>query len=56
MLRVAVVVDAPFSLIQAGASAVIVVALQSPESGGGRILDALVGAGVALFVAEMLKC
>lgn len=54
MLAVAALIDAPLPLIQAGASAVIVVALQSPETGGGRILDALVGAGVALLMSQIL--
>ena len=32
----------------------LVVTLQSPESGVGRVLDALVGGGVALFVSQVL--
>lgn len=54
MLAAAALVYTPLPLIQAGASAVIVVALQSPESGEGRVLDALVGAGIALLVSQVL--
>lgn len=44
----------PLPLIQAGASAVIVVALQSPESGGERLVDALIGGAVALLMSQVL--
>lgn len=54
MLAAAALLYNPLPLIQAGGSAVLVVALQSPESGGERVLDALVGGGVALFVSQVL--
>jgi fusaric acid resistance family protein len=54
MLAAAALLYSPLPLIQAGGSAVLVVALQDPESGGERVLDALVGGGVALFVSQIL--
>ena len=54
MLAMAAATTQPLPLIQAGASAVVVVALQSPATGGERILDALVGGGVALFISQIL--
>lgn len=54
MLAAAALLYSPLPLIQAGGSAVLVVALQSHESGGGRVLDALVGGGVALFLSQVL--
>jgi uncharacterized membrane protein YgaE (UPF0421/DUF939 family) len=54
MLAAAALLYSPLPLVQAGASAVLVVALQDPGSGGGRVLDALVGGGVALFVSQIL--
>lgn len=55
MLIAAALDYSPLPLIQAGASAVIVVALQSPESGGERLIDALVGGGIALLVSQGLS-
>jgi uncharacterized membrane protein YgaE (UPF0421/DUF939 family) len=54
MLAAAALLYSPLPLIQAGGSAVLVVALQNPESGGERVLDALVGGGVALLVSQVL--
>jgi uncharacterized membrane protein YgaE (UPF0421/DUF939 family) len=54
MLAAAALVYSPLPLIQAGASAVLVIVLQSSESGGERVLDALVGGGVALLVSQIL--
>ena len=54
MLAMATAMTGPLPLIQAGASAILVVALQSPESGTERMIDALVGGGVALFVSQIL--
>ena len=53
MLVMAAVEVSPLPLIQAGSSAVLVVALQSPQSGAERMLDALIG-GVALLVSQIL--
>jgi len=54
MLATAFFVFSPLPLIHAGVAAIIVVATQSPESGGGRLLDGLVGGGVALFFSQIL--
>lgn len=54
MLAMAAASTQPLPLIQAGASAVLVVTLQSPETGGERDLDALVGGVVALFISQIL--
>jgi len=54
MLTTAFFVFSSLPLIHAGVAAIIVVATQSPESGGGRLLDGLVGGGVALFVSQIL--
>ena len=54
MLAMSVASTQPLPLIQAGASAILVVVLQSPESGTERMGDALVGGGVALFVSQFL--
>jgi hypothetical protein len=54
MLAAAALLYSPLPLIQAGGSAVLVVALQNPESGGERVLDALVGGGVALLMSQVL--
>jgi uncharacterized membrane protein YgaE (UPF0421/DUF939 family) len=54
MLAAAALVYSPLPLIQAGASAVLVIVLQSPESGSERVLDALVGGSVALLVSQVL--
>ena len=54
MLTAAALMYSPLPLIQAGASAVLIVTLHSPESGAGRMLDALIGGGVALFVSQVL--
>lgn len=54
MLVMAAVRIGPLPLIQAGSSAVLVVALQSPSSGAGRMLDALIGGAVALLFSQVL--
>ena len=54
MLVMSAVSTQTLPLIQTGASAVLVVALQSPETDSERILDALVGGGVALVVSQLL--
>jgi uncharacterized membrane protein YgaE (UPF0421/DUF939 family) len=54
MLAMATASTQPLPLIQVGASAVLVVSLQSPEAGSERILDALIGGGVALFISQVL--
>ena len=54
MLVMAAVEISPLPLIQAGSSAVLVVALQIPSSGAGRMLDALVGGVVALLFRQIL--
>lgn len=54
MLVMDAVEVSPLPLIQAGSSAVLVVALQSPQSGAERMLDALVGGGGALLVNQIL--
>jgi uncharacterized membrane protein YgaE (UPF0421/DUF939 family) len=54
MLAMAAMWTQALPLIQAGVSAVLIVSPQSPESGGERILDALVGGGVALFISQIL--
>jgi uncharacterized membrane protein YgaE (UPF0421/DUF939 family) len=54
MLAMATASTQPLPLIQAGVSAVPVVALQSPETGSERIVDALVGGGVALLISQVL--
>ena len=54
MLVMAAVRIGPLPLIQAGSSAVLVVALQSPSSGAERMLDALVGGAVALVFSQVL--
>lgn len=53
MLTTAFFVFSPLPLIHAGVAAIIVVATQSPESGGGRLLDGLVGGVVALFFSQI---
>ena len=54
MLAMATVMTGPLPLIQAGASAILVVALHNPETGTERLLDALVGGGIALLVSQVL--
>jgi uncharacterized membrane protein YgaE (UPF0421/DUF939 family) len=54
MLAMAAASTQPLPLIQAGASAVLVIALQSPETGSERVVDALIGGGVALFISQVL--
>jgi hypothetical protein len=54
MLVMAAVSAQPLPLIQAGASAVLVVVLQHPKTGGERILNALIGGGVALIISQIL--
>ena len=54
MLAAAALMYSPLPLIQAGGSAELVIALHDPESGSWRVLDALIGGGVALFVSQIL--
>ncbi|AHY47572.1 Fusaric acid resistance protein-like [Rubrobacter radiotolerans] len=54
MLVVAAISNGPLPLIQAGGTAVLVIALQTPGTGSSRVLEALVGGGVALVVSQVL--
>ncbi|MER7475810.1 FUSC family protein [Micromonospora sp. NPDC000018] len=54
MVLVTLLTDDTLALIQAGAAATLIVAEQAPGSGVVRILDAVVGAGVALIISQLL--
>lgn len=54
MVVAAVLRYRPIPLIQAGASAVLIVALHSPDTGLQRVLDAVVGIAVALVISQIL--
>ena len=54
MIVMAAATNGPLPLIQAGSSAVLVVALQNPQSGADRMEDALVGGAVALLISQVL--
>lgn len=54
MLAMAGLIYGPLPLIQSGATAVIVVATQRPETGMVRLQDSLVGAGIALLFSQVL--
>lgn len=45
---------AQIALVQAAVSAILVVALADPDAGGARLIDALIGAGVALIFSQLL--
>lgn len=54
MLTTRVLTSSIIGLIQSAASAAIVIAMQSTAPAGERVLDALIGGGVALLVSQVL--
>ncbi|GAB3211287.1 FUSC family protein [Marinactinospora endophytica] len=54
MLAATAVIARPLPVVQAGASAVLVVATQDQQGGIERLVDALVGGGLALLVSQVL--
>jgi fusaric acid resistance family protein len=54
MLAGMLVSERPVVVIQAGASAVLLIALHQAGAAPGRLIDALIGGGVAIVIAQML--
>ena len=44
----------PVVVIQAGASAVLLLALHQPGAAPGRLIDALIGGGISIVIAQVL--
>jgi hypothetical protein len=54
MLAGIVIGGRPVVVIQAGASAVLLIALHQPGAAPGRLIDALIGGGVSIAIAQVL--
>jgi uncharacterized membrane protein YgaE (UPF0421/DUF939 family) len=54
MAVVAAITDSNLALNHAGVAAVLTVVIASGEPGGGRLIDALIGAGVALVFTQLI--